>query len=162
MVFIVTLIWSGFMAPPAISAIHCHLRWQGGSPWHWPLADLAFSRGPADLVRNHGGFSHQSWSKRWCGRVAGRMVNNGGIWLLLLHALAGGEEGRGGGGGYPAFCLPLEAGEQSAPGPRSLRLPPLCLPPFHPTSRNKNRRHMWHRGPFLCRKYLASCRVFFF
>lgn len=30
------------MVPPAISIIHCHLRWDHGSLWHWPLTDPAF------------------------------------------------------------------------------------------------------------------------
>lgn len=33
------------MVPPAISVIYCHLRWQDGSLWHWPLTDPTFSGG---------------------------------------------------------------------------------------------------------------------
>lgn len=30
------------MVPPAISVIHCHLRWRDGSLWHWPLTHPTF------------------------------------------------------------------------------------------------------------------------
>ncbi len=94
------------MVPPAISVIYCHLRWQDGSPWHWPLTDPTFCRGrrielgvtPLSDIRIH--------LRGWAGAEE---ENNG--WILLL--LVCWKKGRMW-WSYTTFCLPQEVGEFSA------------------------------------------------
>lgn len=52
------------MVPPTISIIHCHLRWQGGSLWHWPLTDFTFSHKYQIKLGVTPLFWHQNPSKR--------------------------------------------------------------------------------------------------
>lgn len=143
------------MVPPAISVIHCHLRWQNGSLWHWPLLDPTLSRGrPIELGVTP--FSDIRIYLR--GGVAAEGESNGWILQLLVHWRK--EEGGGGGGegvgwwwSCTMFCLPQEAGDFFCSGlhftgPPSVSLPHFCLPPFHSTSRNQNRHGMWWRRPF--------------
>lgn len=144
------------MVPPAISVIYCHLRWQDGSPWHWPLTDPTFCRGrrielgvtPLSDIRIH--------LRGWVGAEEG---NNSWILLLLVHWKKGECDEL-----TPRFVSPKRQENFllrfTLTGPPSVRLPLFRSPPFHSTSRNQNRHHMWWWRPFLCLKYITSCTKF--
>lgn len=134
------------MVPPAISVIYCHLRWQDGSLWHWPLADPTFFSG----WRIKLGVTPLSDIRMYLrGRSAAQEENNSWILLLLAHwRREGCDEAT------PCFVSPKRQEtfllRFTLTGPPSVRLPLFCFPPFHFTSRNLNRHYMWWRKPFSC------------
>lgn len=145
------------MVPPAISVIYCHLRWQDGSLWLWPLPDPTF-------------FSRWQLKLEWpplspirmypWGRVAAEEKNNS--WRLLLLTRWRREGGRE---ATPWFVAPKRRETYPAAvcthtGPPSVCLPLFCFPPFHFTSRNQNRRYMWWGKPFLLLKFRAWTQFF--
>lgn len=131
------------MVPPAISVIHCHLRWRDGSLWHWPL-------------------THPTFFSEW------RIMLIGPPLSATRMCLGDGDRRTDGPppleeGIYTVFCRPLEAGDLSAPAlaPRislwetsSSPRPPL----FHSTCPDQNRRYMWPREPFLRRPGFLGTR----
>lgn len=134
------------MVPPAIRLIYCHLRWQDGSLWRWPLTDLTLSRGR----RIELGVTPPSDIRIYLrGGAAVEEVSNS--WIALLLLLPRWREG-GCGEVTPRFVSPQRREtcllRPTLPGPPSARLPHLRFPPFHSTSPKQNTHGMWRWRPF--------------
>lgn len=131
------------MVPPAISVIHCHLRWQDGSLWHWPRSDTMFP--------------HRRWIEFEIMKLSDIIINlpewreGAGevmsVFGCCLHTLG------------PCLCLPQEAeGFRALVNIDHLSLHPL----FHSISPDVNRQHVAQLTfTLLCLMHIISYEVQF-
>lgn len=115
------------MALLAISVIHCHLRWQEGSPWHWPLTDTAFSRGR----RIELGVTPLSDIGIYLGRTGGVQGKWMIVGFLLLLLLVYTGEGKRCGEAKPHFVSPMRRESGLLRFTLPAGPPSVCLPLFY-------------------------------